>query len=39
MLRIHLLQQFFGHSDHAMEEALHDIPLYQVAPAKPLKPA
>jgi IS5 family transposase len=29
MLRIHLLQQFFGHSDPAMEEALHDIPLYQ----------
>ena len=28
MLRIHLLQQFFGHSDPAMEEALHDIPLY-----------
>jgi len=29
MLRIHLLQQFFGHSDPAMEDALHDIPLYQ----------
>ena len=29
MLRIHLLQQFFGHSDPAMQEALHDIPLYQ----------
>ena len=29
MLRIHLLQQFFGHSDPSMEEALHDIPLYQ----------
>ena len=29
MLRIHLLQQFFGHSDPAMEEVLHDIPLYQ----------
>lgn len=29
MLRIHLLQQFFGHSDPAKEEALHDIPLYQ----------
>ncbi len=29
MLRIHLLQQFFGHSDAAMEEALHDIPLYR----------
>jgi transposase, IS5 family len=29
MLRIHLLQQFFGHSDPATEEALHDIPLYQ----------
>ena len=29
MLRIHLLQQFFGHSDPAMEEALPDIPLYR----------
>ena len=29
MLRSHLLQQFFGHSDPAMEEALHDIPLYR----------
>ena len=29
MLRIHLLQQFFGHSDPAIEEVLHDIPLYQ----------
>jgi len=29
MLRIHLLQQFFGHSDPAMEEALHDIPLFR----------
>ena len=29
MLRIHLLQQLFGHSDPAMEEALHDIPLYR----------
>ncbi|MBT0569004.1 IS5 family transposase [Curvibacter sp. CHRR-16] len=29
MLRIHLLQQFFGHSDPTMEEALHDIPLYR----------
>ncbi len=29
MLRIHLLQRFFGHSDPATEEALHDIPLYQ----------
>ena len=28
MLRIHLLQQYFGHSDPAMEEALHDIPWY-----------
>ena len=27
MLRIHLLQQFFGHSEPAMEEALHDIAL------------
>ena len=27
VLRIHLLQQFFGHSDPAIEEALHDIPL------------
>jgi IS5 family transposase len=29
MLRIHLLQQYFGHADPAMEEALHDIPLYR----------
>jgi IS5 family transposase len=29
MLRINLMQQFFGHSDPAMEEALHDIPLYR----------
>ena len=29
MLRIHLLQQFFGLSDPAMQEALHDIPLYR----------
>jgi IS5 family transposase len=29
MLRIYLLQQFFVHSDPAMEEALHDIPLYR----------
>ena len=28
VLRIHLLQQFFGHSDPAMKEALHDVPLY-----------
>lgn len=27
MLRIHLLQQWFGYSDPAMEDALHDIPL------------
>jgi len=29
MLRIHFLQQWFGHSDPAMEEALHDVPLYR----------
>ena len=29
MLRIHLLQQFFGYSDPAMEEALHDVALYR----------
>ena len=29
ILRIHLLQHFFGHSDPAMEEALHDILLYR----------
>ena len=29
MLRIHLLQQFFGQSDPAMEEGLHDVPLYR----------
>jgi IS5 family transposase len=28
MLRIHILQQLFGLSDPAMEEALHDVPLY-----------
>jgi IS5 family transposase len=28
MLRIHLLQQWFGLSDPAMEEALHDVSLY-----------
>ncbi len=28
ILRIHFLQQWFGLSDPAMEEALHDIPLY-----------
>ncbi|TAG44212.1 MAG: IS5 family transposase [Betaproteobacteria bacterium] len=28
MLRIHFLQQWFGLSDPAMEESLHDIPLY-----------
>ncbi|OIQ79948.1 transposase DDE domain protein [mine drainage metagenome] len=27
MLRIHFMQQWFGYSDAAMEEALHDIPL------------
>jgi transposase, IS5 family len=29
MLRIHLLQQWFGLSDVAMEEALYDVPLYR----------
>src|SRR5574344_1945514 len=29
MLRSHLLQQCFGLSDPAMQEALHDIPLYR----------
>jgi IS5 family transposase len=29
LLRIHLMQQFFGHSGPAMEKALHDIPLYR----------
>jgi IS5 family transposase len=28
MLRVHFLQQWFGLSDPAMEEALHDVPLY-----------
>ncbi len=28
MLRIHVLQQLYGLSDPAMEEALHDMPLY-----------
>src|SRR5215469_7529791 len=27
MLRIHFMQQWFGYSDPAMEEALHDIPV------------
>jgi hypothetical protein len=29
MLRIHYLQKWFGLSDPAMEEALHDVPLYR----------
>jgi IS5 family transposase len=29
MLRIHYLQQWFGLSDPAMEETLHDVPLYR----------
>jgi len=29
MLRIHFVQQWFGLSDPAMEEALHDVPLYR----------
>ncbi|MEM5381973.1 transposase, partial [Paraburkholderia azotifigens] len=29
MLRIHFMQQWFSLSDPAMEEALHDIPLYR----------
>lgn len=29
MLRLHYLQQWFGLSDPAMEEALHDVPLYR----------
>jgi hypothetical protein len=29
MLRIHYLQQWFGLSDPAMEEALHDMPLFR----------
>jgi IS5 family transposase len=29
MLRIHYLQQWFGLSDPAMEEGLHDVPLYR----------
>ena len=29
MLRIHFLKQWFGLSDPAMEEALHDVPLYR----------
>jgi IS5 family transposase len=28
LLRIHFMQQWFGLSDPAMEEALHDVPLY-----------
>lgn len=29
MLRIHFMQQWFGLSDQAMEEALHDVPMYR----------
>lgn len=29
MLRVHYLQQWFGLSEPAMEEALHDVPLYR----------
>ena len=29
MLRVHYLQQWFGLSDPAMKEALHDVPLYR----------
>ena len=29
MMRIHFMQQWFGLSDPAMEESLHDIPLYR----------
>jgi IS5 family transposase len=29
MLRIHFMQQWFGLSDPAMEEALHEVPLYR----------
>lgn len=32
MLQIHFLQQWFGYSDPAMEEALHDIPLLRQFP-------
>jgi transposase, IS5 family len=29
MLRVHFMQQWFGLSDPAMEEALHDVPMYR----------
>ena len=29
MLRIHFMQQWFGLSDPAMEEALHDTPIFR----------
>ena len=29
MLRIHFLRQWFALSDSAMEEALHDVPVFQ----------
>ena len=29
MLRLHFMQQWFGLSDPAMEEALHDVPVYR----------
>ena len=41
MLRIHFLQQWFGLSDQAMEDALFEVPMYRefVPPAKPPQPA
>lgn len=32
MLRIHFMQQWFGYSDPAMEEALHEVPLLRQLP-------
>jgi Transposase domain (DUF772) len=34
MLRIHFMQQWFGLSDPAMEEALHEVPLWTPVSAK-----
>ena len=35
-MRIHFLQQWFGLSDPAMEEALHEVPLYREFSDMPL---
>ncbi len=37
MLRIHFMQQWFGLFNPAMEDALHDVPMYQTAPSSTKK--